>query len=136
MNSLPGLAVAPLLGDMNHIFPHAPDLEIQMLTTIPSLLCIPFILFGGQLASKYNNLKLLNLGCIIFFLSGLLMLFVNQLWQLVLLSAIMGAGSGITLPLSTSFIAQLFTGGERTKQFGYTSAVSNIVLIADRKSVV
>ena len=129
MNSLPGLAIAPLLGDMNHVFPHAPDLEIQMLTTIPSLLCIPFILFGGQLASKFNNLTLLNIGCVIFFASGVLMLFVTQLWQLVLLSAIMGAGSGITLPLSTSFIAQLFTGGERTKQFGYTSAVSNIVLI-------
>ena len=29
--SLPGLAISPILGDLNKVFPHATDLEIQML---------------------------------------------------------------------------------------------------------
>ena len=129
MNSLPGLAVAPLLGDLNSVFPHASDLSIQMLNFIPSLLCIPFILFGGQLAAKYNNLVLLYIGNIVFFISGLLMMFSTELWQLIVLSALLGAGSGIMLPLSQGFIGQLFYGEARTKQFGLSLAVTNVVLI-------
>ena len=129
MNSLPGLAVAPLLGDLNSVFPHASDLSIQMLNFIPSLLCIPFILFGGQLAAKYNNLMLLYIGNIVFFASGLLMLFSTELWQLILLSALLGAGSGIMLPLSQGFIGQLFYGKARTKQFGISLTITNVVLI-------
>ena len=34
--SLPGLAISPILGDLNTIFPKAGDLEIQMLTSLPS----------------------------------------------------------------------------------------------------
>lgn len=129
MNSLPGLAVAPLLGDLNSVFPHASDLSIQMLNFIPSLLCIPFILFGGQLAAKYNNIVLLYIGNIVFFVSGALMLFSTELWQLIVLSALLGAGSGIMLPLSQGFIGQLFYGEARTKQFGISLAATNVVLI-------
>ena len=44
--SLPGLAISPILGDLNRIFPKATDLEIQMLTSLPSLLIIPFVLLS------------------------------------------------------------------------------------------
>ena len=129
MNSLPGLAVAPLLGDLNSVFPHASDLSIQMLNFIPSLLCIPFILFGGQLAARFNNIVLLYIGNIVFLLSGVLMLFSTELWQLIVLSALLGAGSGIMLPLSQGFIGQLFYGKARTKQFGISLAATNVELI-------
>ena len=39
--SLPGLAISPILGDLNKVFPKVTDLEIQMLTSLPSLLIIP-----------------------------------------------------------------------------------------------
>ena len=48
LNALPGLAVSPILGDLNKIFPSATDLEIQMLSSLPSLLIIPFILLSGK----------------------------------------------------------------------------------------
>ena len=34
LNALPGLAVSPILGDLNKIFPSATDLEIQMLSFV------------------------------------------------------------------------------------------------------
>ena len=48
--SLPGLAVSPILGDLNKVFPKVTDLEIQMLTSLPSLLIIPFVLLSGKLS--------------------------------------------------------------------------------------
>lgn len=41
LTSLPGLAVSPILGELSTIFPHATELDIQMLTSLPSLLIIP-----------------------------------------------------------------------------------------------
>jgi RNA polymerase sigma-70 factor (ECF subfamily) len=54
---LPGLAVSPILGDLNTIFPSASDLEIQMLTSLPSLLIIPFVLLSGKLSVGRDKLR-------------------------------------------------------------------------------
>ena len=52
--SLPGLAISPILGDLNKVFPRATDLEIQMLTALPSVLIIPFMLLAGRLSVTGN----------------------------------------------------------------------------------
>ena len=60
LTSLPGLAVSPILGDLTKIFPKATDLDIQMLTSLPSLLIIPFILLGGKLTEKVDFVRVLH----------------------------------------------------------------------------
>ena len=37
LNALPGLAVSPILGQLSQILPHATELDIEMLTSLPSL---------------------------------------------------------------------------------------------------
>lgn len=129
LNALPGLAVSPILGDLNKIFPRATDLEIQMLSSLPSLLIIPFILLSGKLTEKVNNLLLLQVGLTIFGASGVLYLFSNKMWQLIAISAMLGVGSGLIVPLSTGLISRYFVGSYRTKQFGYSSAITNVTLV-------
>ena len=129
LNALPGLAVSPILGDLNKIFPSATDLEIQMLSSLPSLLIIPFILLSGKLTEKVNNLLLLQIGLTIFGVSGILYLLSNKMWQLIAISAMLGIGSGLIVPLSTGLISRYFVGAYRTKQFGYSSAITNITLV-------
>ena len=119
LNALPGLAVSPILGDLNKIFPSATDLEIQMLSSLPSLLIIPFILLSGKLTEKVNNLLLLQIGLAIFGVSGILYLLSNKMWQLIAISAMLGIGSGLIVPLSTGLISRYFVGAYRTKQFGH-----------------
>ena len=60
--SLPGLAISPILGDLNRVFPKVTDLEIQMLTSLPSLLIIPFVLLSGKLSEGRGKLKILAAG--------------------------------------------------------------------------
>lgn len=62
LTSLPGLAVSPILGELSTIFPHATELDIQMLTSLPSLLIIPFVLLAGKLAEKRDFIRLLRVG--------------------------------------------------------------------------
>ena len=129
LNALPGLAVSPILGKLSVIFPHSTELDIQMLSSLPSLLIIPFILLAGKLTERVNFIHLLQAGLAIFALSGILYLLSGQMWQLIAVSALLGVGSGLIVPLSTGLISKYFTGSYRVKQFGLSSAITNITLV-------
>lgn len=129
LNALPGLAVSPILGQLSETFPHASELDLQMLTSLPSLMIIPFVIISGKLTEKINNILLLRIGLCLFALSGILYLVLDRMWQLVAVSALLGVGSGLIVPLSTGLISHFFVGDERVKQFGYSSAITNLTLV-------
>ena len=127
--SLPGLAISPILGDLNKVFPKVTDLEIQMLTSLPSLLIIPFVLLSGKLSEGRDTLKLLTTGLLIFFLSGVACLFIRSIVGLIVVSCILGIGAGMVIPLSTGLVVAYFTGDYRVRQLGYSSAINNLTLV-------
>lgn len=129
LTSLPGLAVSPFLGELSTIFPHATELDIQMLTSLPSLLIIPFVLLAGKLAEKRDFIRLLRVGLWLFAASGVLYLFSSRMWQLMAVSALLGIGAGLIIPLSTGLISRYFTGEYRVRQFGHSSAITNMTLV-------
>jgi hypothetical protein len=129
LTSLPGLAVSPILGELSTIFPHATELDIQMLTSLPSLLIIPFVLLAGKLAEKRDFIRLLWVGLWLFAASGVLYLFSSRMWQLMAVSALLGIGAGLIIPLSTGLISRYFTGEYRVRQFGHSSAITNMTLV-------
>lgn len=129
LTSLPGLAVSPILGKLSTIFPKATELDIQMLSSLPSLLIIPFILLAGKLAEKRDFVRLLRAGLWMFAASGVLYLFATEMWQLLVISALLGIGAGLIIPLSTGLISRYFTGSYRVRQFGYSSAITNMTLV-------
>ena len=129
ITSLPGLAVSPILEDLSRIFPSASQLEVQMLTSLPSLLIIPFVLVAGWLSARGESLKLLSVGLAIFFASGVVCIFAKDIRLLIVASCIMGVGAGIAVPYSTGLVVKYFTGDTRVQQLGYSSAVNNLSLV-------
>ena len=130
VTSLPGLAISPILEDLSRIFPTASELEIQMLTSLPSLLIIPFVLLAGWLSERGGeSLKLLAVGLLIFFVSGVACIFAKDIRLLIVASCIMGAGAGIAVPYSTGLVVRYFTGDSRVQQLGISSAVNNLSLV-------
>ena len=127
--SLPGLAISPILGDLTKIFPKASELEIQMLTSLPSLLIIPFVLIAGHLSVGKDKIKLLAAGLTIFFLSGVACLFADSMMWLIIISCILGIGAGMIVPLSTGLVVDYFTGDYRVRQLGISSAINNLTLV-------
>lgn len=127
--SLPGLAISPILDDMQSIFPHASELEVQMLESLPSLLIIPFMLLSGRWAVKGNKIRLLVVGTAIFLLSGVWCTTSYSLVELIVASTLVGVGAGMIIPLSTGLIVDYFTGDKRVNQLGISSAVNNLTLV-------
>lgn len=126
---LPGLAVTPIEGSLRSIFPDATDLKIQLLTVLPNLVIIPFVLLSGKLSETKHKILVILLGTIIYIAAGALSIFSSSLTALIWLSCLLGAGCGLILPFSTGLIADVFTGKYRTKQMGIISAIGNIALV-------
>ena len=129
VTSLPGLAISPILEDLSRIFPSASELEIQMLTSLPSLLIIPFVLLSGWLSQRGESLALLAGGLAVFFASGVVCIFAKDIRLLIVASSIMGIGAGVAVPYSTGLVVRYFTGDRRVRQLGISSAVNNLSLV-------
>ncbi len=129
VTSLPGLAISPILGDLTKIFPKATELELQLLSSLPSLLIIPFVLLAGKLSEGPRQLDLLLWGLAIFFVSSLACLIANTMGWLIVISCILGIGAGMVIPLSTGLVVEYFTGDYRIRQLGYSSAINNLALV-------
>lgn len=127
--SLPGLAISPILEDLDKIFPSASELEVEMLESLPSLMIIPFMLLAGRWSVSGNKIRLLVIGTAIFLLAGIGSMISRTLIELIVMGAIMGIGAGLIIPLSTGLIVDYFTGEYRVKQLGVSSAVNNLTLV-------
>lgn len=126
---LPGLAVTPIEGSLRSIFPDVTDFKIQLLTVLPNLVIIPFVLLSGKLSETRHKILVIALGTILYIVAGALSIFSSSLTALIWLSCLLGAGCGLILPFSTGLIADVFTGKYRTKQMGIISAIGNIALV-------
>lgn len=133
--SLPGLAVSPILDDIDKIFPKAGELEVSMLESLPSLMIIPFMLLAGRWSVKRNKIRMLVIGTSIFLLSGIGCMLSRTLTELIITSTILGIGAGIIIPLSTGLIVDYFTGDGRVRQLGISSAVNNLTLVVATTAV-
>lgn len=101
VKSLPGLAISPILGDLDKIFPahlapRDPDALVAALAADH-----PCVLLAGKLSENRNKLKILYAGLGIFFASGMLCLVAKSMWLLILFNCLLGIGAGLVIPLTT-----------------------------------
>lgn len=127
--NLPGLAVTPIEGDLHTIFHGFSDFKVQLLTVLPNLVIIPFVLLSGRLSMTSHKIPVIAAGVIIYVLSGILYLFSKSLDGLIWISCLLGAGCGLMLPFTTGLIADVFTGKYKLRQMGIVSAIGNIALV-------
>lgn len=127
--NLPGLAISPIMGKLQDIFPHASEFEIQLLTVLPNLIIIPFMLISGKLSVGHSQSLLVTVGLVIYLFAGVLYFFAGSMVELILISALLGVGCGIVVPLAGGLIGQYFVGSARVKYLGWKSGVSNFTII-------
>lgn len=127
--NLPGLAVSPMLDTLSHIFPKSSALEKQLLTMLPNLLIIPFVLMSGKLSTT-NHKKILIVSALLIFAGSTVgyMLSTSML-ALIIFSCTLGIGAGILVPFSTGLLSDTFSGQPLMKQMGLQSAISNLTLV-------
>lgn len=125
VTNMPGVAMAPIQNQLQHIFPHVSELGIQMVYLIPNIIGIPFVFTGGALATRFNKIKLLNWCLIPFALSNIPLYFSDSFTWIIVVSLVGGIATAVMAPISIALISDCFAGKERSKQFGLTTAAVN-----------
>ncbi|MDE7467526.1 MAG: MFS transporter, partial [Muribaculaceae bacterium] len=127
--NLPGLAVTPMLGTLSKVFPDSTQLEKQLLTILPNLLIIPFVLLSGRLSLARHKMPIIIGALVLFCASAVWYLFASSMTQLIIISCLIGIGAGLLIPFSTGLIADSFAGSYRMNVMGLQSGISNSVLV-------
>lgn len=123
--NLPGVAVAPIEGRLRELLGTS-ELEIQLLTTLPNFVIIPFVFLAGKLSDYRHKIPLIAISLIIFIVCGFIYLFSKSITGLIVASCILGAADGILIPFAMGFVVNTFEGKYRTRNLGVKSAVSNL----------
>ena len=126
--NLPGLAVAPMEGKLKEIL-HAPELEVQLLTTLPNFIIIPFVLLSGKLSEARHKIPIIVGALILYAGCAVAYLFINTMGGLIIISCLLGCGAGLLIPFSTGLIANTFAGKYRMQQMGWQSGISNTTVV-------
>lgn len=127
--NLPGLAISPILDKLDSVFHDVTELKVQLLTVLPNLVTIPFILSAGKICTPRNQIFVLGLGLAVYAATGVLYFFASSMTALIVLSCLLGVGCGLVIPLAASLISQNFAGKVRTRQLGMKSGLSNFSVI-------
>lgn len=96
--NLPGLAVTPMLGSLSKVFPDTSQLEKQLLTILPNLLIIPFVLLSGKLSLTRHKTAIVVTGLVIFTACAIGYLLASDMVTLIVLSCLLGCGADSWCP--------------------------------------
>lgn len=122
-------AISPVLGTLSQAFPQASLTTIRMFLSLPSLAAIFFTLLGGILALHISKRVILFTGLTLYLIGGVGAGFGQNLTTLLALRAVLGAGAGLIVPLSTTLIADFYKGDERARLIGYSTSVAHFAAV-------
>ncbi|HWR06314.1 MFS transporter [Sporomusa sp.] len=113
----------PALGAIKQAFPNASSVTIQQIISIPAIMMIFGSLVTAQLQRVMPKKKILYIGILIQIVAGITPAFYGDMTFILIVRTIFGLGFGMTFPLASSLIADLFDGKERDTLMGYKSSV-------------
>ncbi|GEO46228.1 MFS transporter [Companilactobacillus kimchii] len=100
--------------------------SVEMLTTIPALMVVIFVILSSFIAKKIGQKQTVILGLIIALISGIIPAFSSNFTVVLVSRALLGVGFGLFNSLAVSMISDYFTGDERAQLIGFQSAFQGL----------
>ena len=121
-----GAAIAPALGVISAHFAGRNPLLIQLIVSLPALFIILTNLVFPWLCRLMKTRTLALTGLALYVLSGAGAFFVDTIWLLLVLRALMGVSVGMIMPLSTGLLAYYFPPEEQAGLMGLSAAMNQM----------
>jgi MFS family permease len=116
------IGVSGALSVIGSHFEDASQTMIQNIISIPCLVIIPTTVITGKLMDTISKKTISIAGSILFIIGGLGPAFIDDLYVILFLRALLGVGVGISQSASAALIAENFDGAEREKVQGHSQA--------------
>ncbi len=121
-----GAAIAPALGIIKAHFSDAPAMLVQFIVSMPALLIIITNLFFLQLSRLLRTRAIAMAGLLLYVIAGAGCFFVDNIYVLLLMRAILGVSVGLIMPLSTGLLAFYFPPEEQARLMGLSAAMNQL----------
>ena len=121
-----GAAIAPALGVINAHFSGRSPLLIQLIVSLPALFIILTNLLFPLLCRVMKTRTLALTGLTLYVLSGAGAFFVDNIWVLLFMRALMGVSVGMIMPLSTGLLAYYYPPQEQASLMGLSAAMNQM----------
>ncbi|MFC6200616.1 MFS transporter [Lactiplantibacillus nangangensis] len=119
-------AISGNIPAMAKTFTNEPLSSVEMLTTIPALMVVIFVLLSSFVAKKIGSKQTVVLGLIIALVSGLVPVFSTDFTVVLISRAGLGVGFGLFNSLAVSMISDFFDGDTRAQLIGFQSAFQGL----------
>ncbi|MBW8382661.1 MAG: MFS transporter [Youngiibacter sp.] len=126
LNDVTTGAAAAAIASMIKEFPQYSVTTIQLVVTLPNIMVMFIAPMYGWLSTKFNQRKLIIFGVFAFVFFGALPSVLNNFVLIAISRALLGVGSGITIPANIASINVLYDGYNNDKLIGYDMALGCI----------
>ena len=96
-----GAAVAPALGTIREHFSDSPDTVVQLIISMPALFIFLTSFIFPSFCKKYGLRTLVMTGLALYIIGGCGAALFDNIWIVLVFRALVGAGVGFIMPLST-----------------------------------
>ena len=121
-----GAAIAPALGIIRDHFAGAPDMLVQLIVSLPALFIIATNLLFPWLCGLLKTRTLALTGLLLYVVAGAGCFFVDNIWILLALRALLGVSVGMIMPLSTGLLAYYFPPERQAGLMGLSAAMNQM----------
>ena len=121
-----GAAIAPALGIIKAHFSEANGLLVQLIVSMPALLIIVTNLFFLAISRRLRTRAIATTGLLLYVAAGAGCFFVDDIYVLLVMRALLGISVGLIMPLSTGLLAYYFPPEEQARLMGLSAAMNQM----------
>ena len=121
-----GAAVAPALGTIREHFSDSPDTVVQLIISMPALFIFLTSFIFPSFCKKYGSRTLVMTGLALYIIGGCGAALFDNIWIVLVFRALVGAGVGFIMPLSTGLLSYYYPPEELDRLMGLSSAMNQM----------
>ena len=126
LTGMAGAAIAPALGIIKAHFSEAPAMLVQFIVSMPALLIIITNLFFLSLSRVLRTRAIATTGLLLYVVAGAGCFFVDDIYLLLAMRALLGVSVGLIMPLSTGLLAYYFPPEQQAQLMGLSAAINQM----------
>ena len=121
-----GAAIAPALGIIKAHFNQDNGLLVQLIVSMPALLIIVTNFFFLAISRRLRTRAIATTGLLLYVIAGAGCFFVDDIYVLLVMRALLGISVGLIMPLSTGLLAYYFPPEEQARLMGLSAAMNQM----------
>lgn len=127
--ALVGTGIAPALNSISSYFSDAHPILIQMVVSLPSLLMVLVAIPFSAISNRISMKSICVIGLVLYTVGGLWGAFANDVYTLMVTRVVIGAGSGLLMPMSVGLLSYFFDKDAQHRLNGYIVILTSIISV-------